>query len=70
MRAHANVEDYIGRLKDSGLERFPFTDLTANADFHAANSTQLLGVFEVEGAAAPPGDDGVGDVGPNPGSVR
>lgn len=30
MRAHANVEDYIGRLKDSGLERFPFTDLTAN----------------------------------------
>ena len=30
MRAHANVEDYIGRLKGSGLERFPFTDLTAN----------------------------------------
>ncbi len=30
MRAHANVEDYIGRLKDSGLERFPFTDLAAN----------------------------------------
>jgi len=30
MRAHARVEDHIGRLKDSGLERFPFTDLEAN----------------------------------------
>ncbi|MDK1039513.1 MAG: transposase [Actinomycetota bacterium] len=30
MRAHANVEDHIGRLKYSGLERFPFTDYTAN----------------------------------------
>ena len=30
MRAHAHVEDHIGRLKDSGLERFPFTDLQAN----------------------------------------
>ena len=30
MRAHAHVEDFIGRLKDSGLERFPFTDLDAN----------------------------------------
>lgn len=25
MRAHAHVEDHIQRLKDSGLERFPFT---------------------------------------------
>jgi hypothetical protein len=30
MRAHAHVEDFIGRLKDSGLERFPFTDFEAN----------------------------------------
>lgn len=30
MRAHAHVEDHIGRLKDSGLERFPFTDFAAN----------------------------------------
>ncbi len=30
MRAHAHVEDHIARLKDSGLERFPFRDLHAN----------------------------------------
>ena len=30
MRDHAHVEDDIKRLKDSGLERFPFTDLDAN----------------------------------------
>ena len=30
MRAHAHVEDHIKRLKDSGLERFPFVDLDAN----------------------------------------
>lgn len=30
MRAHAHVEDHIRRLKDSGLERFPFADLEAN----------------------------------------
>jgi hypothetical protein len=30
MRAHAHVEDHIGRLKDSGLLRFPFTDFEAN----------------------------------------
>ena len=30
MRAHARVEDHIGRLKDSGLERFPFTGFEAN----------------------------------------
>jgi hypothetical protein len=30
MRGHANVEDGIGRLKDSGLLRFPFADLEAN----------------------------------------
>ena len=29
-RAHAHVEDHIERLKDSGLERLPFTDLEAN----------------------------------------
>ena len=31
MRAHAHVEDHIQRLKDSGLLRFPFADLTANS---------------------------------------
>lgn len=30
IRAHAHVEDHIGRLKDSGLMRFPFADLAAN----------------------------------------
>ena len=30
MRAHAHVEDNIKRLKESGLNRFPFTDLDAN----------------------------------------
>jgi len=30
MRAHANVEDHIGRLKDSGLLRFPFTEAEPN----------------------------------------
>ena len=30
MRDHAHVEDHIKRLKDSGLERFPFADLDAN----------------------------------------
>ncbi len=30
MRAHAHVEDHIRRLKDSGLDRFPFEDLDAN----------------------------------------
>ena len=30
MRAHAHIEDRIQLLKDSGLERFPFTDFEAN----------------------------------------
>ncbi|NIA24593.1 MAG: IS1380 family transposase, partial [Gammaproteobacteria bacterium] len=30
MRAHAHVEDHIERLKDSGLQRFPFTRWEAN----------------------------------------
>ena len=30
LRAHAHVEDHIRRLKASGLERFPFSDLDAN----------------------------------------
>ena len=34
-----------------------------SADSHAANSTLLSGVFEVEVSSAPPGDGGVGDVG-------
>jgi hypothetical protein len=31
MRAHAHVEDHIARLKDSGLERMPFSDFDHNA---------------------------------------
>lgn len=30
MRAHAHVEDNIRRLKDSGAQRFPFSDIDAN----------------------------------------
>lgn len=30
MRAHAHVADHIGRLKDSGLLRFPFATFQAN----------------------------------------
>ncbi len=30
MRAHAHVEDHIRRLRASGLERFPFSELDAN----------------------------------------
>jgi len=30
MRAHAHVEDHIRRPKDSGAQRFPFTDIDAN----------------------------------------
>jgi hypothetical protein len=37
--------------------------LVLSADFRAARSALLVGVFEVEAAAAPPGDDGVGEVG-------
>ena len=29
-RAHAHVEDHIRRLRDSGAQRLPFTDFTAN----------------------------------------
>ncbi len=31
MRAHAHVENHLARLKDAGLERFPFTNFDANA---------------------------------------
>ena len=33
MRAHAHVEEHISRLKDSGLLRFPFSDLEANKNW-------------------------------------
>ncbi|MCA1695944.1 MAG: IS1380 family transposase [Actinobacteria bacterium] len=35
MRAHAHVEDNIRRLKDSGAQRFPFTDIDANSTWLA-----------------------------------
>ncbi len=31
MRAHAHVQDHIGRPKAAGLERFPFSDFDANS---------------------------------------
>ncbi|NLA36335.1 MAG: IS1380 family transposase, partial [Actinobacteria bacterium] len=36
MRAQARVEDHIRRLKASGLQRFPFTNLDANKAWLAA----------------------------------
>jgi hypothetical protein len=33
MRAHAHVEEHIARLKDSGLCRFPFSNLEANRNW-------------------------------------
>jgi hypothetical protein len=33
MRAHAHVEQHIGRLKDSGLTRLPFISFEANANW-------------------------------------
>ena len=36
MRAHAHVEKNIGRLKESGWERFPFCDFEANSAWLAA----------------------------------
>ena len=33
IRAHAHVEQYIARLKDSGLCRFPFSNLEANRNW-------------------------------------
>jgi hypothetical protein len=33
MRAHADIEDHIQRLKESGLTRFPFTSFEANANW-------------------------------------
>jgi hypothetical protein len=35
MRQHAHVENHIGRLKDSGLCRFPFSSFEANANWMA-----------------------------------
>ncbi len=33
MRAHAHVEEHIGRPRDSGLLRFPFSNLEANRNW-------------------------------------
>jgi hypothetical protein len=49
MRAHARVEDHIRRLKASGLERFPFTDLDANRAWLAiiAMAADLVAWFQL-----------------------
>lgn len=48
MRKHADVEDAIGRLKDSGLERMPFTGWHANQAWTALCmiSLMLVGWFQ------------------------
>ena len=55
MRAHAHVEDHIGRLKDAGLERFPFIDLDANRARLAivAFAADLVRWFQLEALDGP-----------------
>ena len=48
---------------DDSIRTVASAPARANADFRAARSTLLFGVVEVESAAAPPGDGGVGEVG-------
>jgi Transposase DDE domain group 1 len=49
MRAHAHVEDNIKALKESGLERFPFSDLDANRTWLAtmAMAADLVAWFQL-----------------------
>jgi hypothetical protein len=49
MRGHARVEDHIRRLKASGLERFPFTNLHANKAWLAtvAHAADLVRWFQL-----------------------
>jgi Transposase DDE domain group 1 len=49
MRAHAHVEQHIGRLKDSGLMRFPFMSFEANANWLmlVAMSADLVRWFQL-----------------------
>jgi hypothetical protein len=55
MRAHAHVEDHIRRLKDSGLQRFPFVDLAANRARLAivAFAADLVRWFQLDCLPAP-----------------
>ena len=48
MRAHAHVEDHIKRLKASGLERFPFSNLDANRAWMqlVCTASDLVGWFQ------------------------
>lgn len=43
--------------------RYGHALISLSADFRAANSALVSGVFVVDGAAAPPGDGGVWEVG-------
>jgi Transposase DDE domain group 1 len=49
MRAHAHVEQHIGRLKDAGLSRMPFTSFEANANWMmtVAMSADLVRWFQL-----------------------
>ena len=49
MRAHAHVESHIQRLKESGLNRFPFTNFEANANWlmMVALSADLVRWFQL-----------------------
>ena len=42
MRSHADVEDVVARLKDSGLARMPFTDWHANSTWAALCAVGLI----------------------------
>jgi hypothetical protein len=49
MRAHAHVESHIQRLKESGLNRFPFTNFEANSNWllSVALSADLVRWFQL-----------------------
>ena len=49
MRAHAEVESHIQRLKESGLQRFPFTSFEANSNWllSVALSADLVRWFQL-----------------------
>jgi hypothetical protein len=55
MRAHAHVEDGIGRLKDSGADRFPFVAIDANRAWLAvvAMADALVRWFQQLGCHGP-----------------
>ena len=76
MRAHAHVEEHIGRLKDSGLLRFPFSNLEANRTWLlvVAGAADLVRWFQLlclDGALAQgPAQDTALELPPRAGTTR